>query len=195
MKNEKLFFAENQLLRERFKVALKEIDKEKIILKIFFIYFDFFIQTRSGTMIGIENHFLGALYTIPIRIEPYLTIWAYFCTKCERVSFLPSKGKNGTFFFKNRKSTSTWLRSMYRYYESKVHTLKMFLGYYYDSRYSKHFLCFFWLQNENYAWFLNKNSIKIFFQVLDITYHDKLLEICFGAWGFISDNAASIWAM
>ena len=43
MKNEKVFFAENQLLRERFKVALKEIGKEKIILKIFFIDFDFFI--------------------------------------------------------------------------------------------------------------------------------------------------------
>ena len=38
---------------------------------------------------------------------------------------------------------------------------------------------FFLLQNDNYAWFLNKNSIKIFFQVLDVTYHDKLLEICF----------------
>ena len=92
-------------------------------------------------------------------------------------------------FFKNRKSTSTWLRSMYRYYESKVHTLKMFLGYYYDIRYSKHFPSFFWLQNENYAWFLNKNSIKIFFQVLDITYHDKLSKICFCVWFFISDNA------
>ena len=43
MKHEKVFFAENQLLRERFKVALKEIGKEKIILKIFFIDFDFFI--------------------------------------------------------------------------------------------------------------------------------------------------------
>ena len=43
MKNEKLFFAENHFLRERFKVALKEIGKEKNILKIFFIDFDFFI--------------------------------------------------------------------------------------------------------------------------------------------------------
>ena len=98
-------------------------------------------------------------------------------------------------FFKNRKSTSTWLRLTFRYYESKVHTLKMFLNYYHDIRYSKHFLSFFGLQNENYAWFLNKNSIKIFFQVLDITYHDKLLEICFWVWFFISDNAGSIWAM
>ena len=99
------------------------------------------------------------------------------------------------FFFKNRKLTSTWLRSTNRYYESKVHTLKMFLGYYHDIQYSKHFLSFFLLQNENYAWFLHKNSIKIFFQILDVTYHDKLLEICFGAWFFISDNAGSIWAM
>ena len=109
---------------------------------------------------------------------PYSTI---FCTKCERVSFLPSKGKNWTSFFKNRKLISTWLRSMNRYYELKVHTLKMFLSYYYDIQYSKHFSSFFWLKNENYAWFINKNSIKIFFQVLDITYHDKLLEICLGA--------------
>ena len=98
------------------------------------------------------------------------------------------------FFFKNRKSTSTWLRSINRYYESKVHALKMFLSYYYDIQYSKHFPSFFWLQNENYAWFLNKNSIKIFFQVLDVTYHDKLLEICFESRFFISDNAGSIWA-
>ena len=146
-------------------------------------------------MIGIENHLLGPLYTIPMTVQPYLTIWANFCTKCEQVSFLPSKRKNWTFFSKNRKSTFTWLRSMYHYYESKVHTLKMFLSYYYDIRYSKHFPSFFWLQNENYAWFLNKNSIKIIFQVLDITYHDKLLEICFWVCFFISDNARSIWAM
>ena len=37
------FFAENQLLRERFKVALKEIGKEKIILKIFSSISIFFI--------------------------------------------------------------------------------------------------------------------------------------------------------
>ena len=146
-------------------------------------------------MIGIENHLLGSLYTIPMTVWPYPTIWANFCTKCEGVSFLPFKGKNWTFFFKNRKSTSTWLRSINRYYESKVHTLKMFLSYYYDIQYSKFFPSFFWLQNENYAWFLNKNSIKIFFQVLDITYHDKLLEICFETCFFISDDAGSIWAM
>ena len=34
-------------------------------------------------------------------------------------------------FFKNRKLTSTRLRLINRYYESKVHTLKMFLSYYY----------------------------------------------------------------
>ena len=44
MKNEKVFFAENQLLRERFKVALKEIGKEKIILKIFFHRFHYEIE-------------------------------------------------------------------------------------------------------------------------------------------------------
>ena len=32
---------------------------------------------------------------------------------------------------------------MNRYYESKVHTLKMFLSYYYDIQYSKHFPSFF----------------------------------------------------
>ena len=146
-------------------------------------------------MIGIKNHLLGPLYTISMTNEPYLTIWAYFWTKCDRVGFLLSKGKNWTFFFKNRKSTSTWLRSINRYYESKVHLLKMFLSYYYDIPYPKHFPSCFWLKNENYAWFLHKNSIKIFFQLLDVTYHDKLLEICFGAWVFISDNAAPIWAI
>ena len=38
-----MVFAEKRFLRESFKVALKEIGKEKIILKIFFIDFDFFI--------------------------------------------------------------------------------------------------------------------------------------------------------
>ena len=146
-------------------------------------------------MIGIKNHLLGPLYTISMTNEPYLTIWAYFWTKCDRVGFLLSKGKNWTFFFKNRKSTSTWLRSINRYYESKVDLLKMFLSYYYDIPYPKHFPSCFWLKNENYAWFLHKNSIKIFFQLLDITYHDKLLEICFWVRFFISDNAGSIWAM
>ena len=98
-------------------------------------------------------------------------------------------------FFKNRKSTSTWLRLINRYYESKVHTLKVFLSYYYDIQYSKKFPSFFWLQNENYAWFLNKNSVKIFFQVLDVTYHDKLLEICFWSMVFISNNAGPIWVL
>ena len=31
-------------------------------------------------------------------VWPYLTIWADFCTKYERVRFLPSKEKNWTFF-------------------------------------------------------------------------------------------------
>ena len=39
------FFAENQLLRERFKVALKEIGKEKIILKIFSSISIFYLDT------------------------------------------------------------------------------------------------------------------------------------------------------
>ena len=108
--------------------------------------------------------------------------------------FCLSKGKI-ELFFQNRKSTSTWLRSINRYYESKVHTLKMFLSYYYDIQYSKHFPSFFWLQNENYARFLYENSIKIFFQVLDVTYHDKLLEICFESRFSISDNAGSILVM
>ena len=144
--------------------------------------------------IAIENHLLGPLYTTPMMVWPYPTIWANFCIKCERVSFVPFKGKNWT-FFKNRKSTCTWLQSMNHYYESKVHTLKMFLSYYHDIQYSKHFLSFFWLQNENYAWFLNKNSVKIFLQVLDVTYYNKLLEIWFESMFFISDNAGSIWAM
>ena len=42
IKNEKVFFAEKRVLRERFKVALKEIGKEKL-KKNFFIDFDFFI--------------------------------------------------------------------------------------------------------------------------------------------------------
>ena len=42
IKNEKVFFAEKRVLRERSKVALKEIGKEKKF-EIFFIDFDFFI--------------------------------------------------------------------------------------------------------------------------------------------------------
>ena len=44
MKNEKMFFAENQLLRERFKVTLKEIGKEKIILKFFYQFRFFYLD-------------------------------------------------------------------------------------------------------------------------------------------------------
>ena len=69
-----VFLAENQLLRERFKVTPKEIGKEKIIFEIFFNNLDFFIYTRFGIMIGIENHLRGPFYTIPITIKPYSTI-------------------------------------------------------------------------------------------------------------------------
>ena len=63
--------------------------------------------------------------------------------------------------------TSTWLRSMYYYCESKKHTLKMILSCYYDISHSKYFPSILWLQIENYAWFLHKNSIKIYFEVLE----------------------------
>ena len=96
-------------------------------------------------MIGIENHLLGPLYTIPITVGPNWTIWAYFCTKCEGVSFLPSNGKNGTVFFKNRKLTSIWLRSIqyYRRWRSKSHST--FYRTYHDWLYAKLwkiFLCY-----------------------------------------------------
>ena len=142
-------------------------------------------------MIGIENHLLGPLYTIPITIWWYLTIWAHFCTKCERVSFLHSKEKNSTFFFKNWKSTSTWLRSINDYYESKVHTLKIFLSYLYDIPYSKYFPSFFGLQNENCAWFLHKNIFSSFgCSSLWCVVRNMLWD-----WFFISDNRGSIWTM
>ena len=51
-------------------------------------------------MIGIENHLLGPLYTIPMTVWPYPMIRAIFCTKCEPVSFLPFKGKIELFFSK-----------------------------------------------------------------------------------------------
>ena len=145
-------------------------------------------------MIGIENHLLGPLYAIPMTVQPYLTIWVNFCTKCERVSFLPSKGKNWTFFQKSKidlymaqiDKSLLWIESTHLEDVSKL-----LLWY----TIFKTFSFIFWLQNENYAWFLNKNSIKIFFQVLDVTYHDKLLEICFMSRFFISDNAGSIWTM
>ena len=38
-----VFLAENQLLRERFKVTLKKVGKENFFWKIFFIDLDFFI--------------------------------------------------------------------------------------------------------------------------------------------------------
>ena len=56
-------------------------------------------RLERTTFICIETHLL---YTILITIGPYSTIWAYFCTKCEGVSFLPSKGKNWTFFQKSK---------------------------------------------------------------------------------------------
>ena len=43
IKNEKMFFAEKRVLRERFKVALEEIGKEKIILKFFSSISIFFV--------------------------------------------------------------------------------------------------------------------------------------------------------
>ena len=57
-------------------------------------------------------------------IGPNSTIWAYFCTKCEGVSFLPSNGKNWTGNFKNRKLTSIWLKSIqhYRRWRNKPHS-------------------------------------------------------------------------
>ena len=39
---------------------------------------------------------------------------------------------------------------------------------------------------------MKNKAPEIFFQVLDMTYHDKLLEICFGTWFSISDNDGSI---
>ena len=67
---------------------------------MFFIDLDFFIYTCSGMMIGMENHLLDPLYTIPTTVWEYLTISDYFCTKYEWLSFLSSKGKNWTFFSK-----------------------------------------------------------------------------------------------
>ena len=143
-------------------------------------------------MIGIEKHLLGPLYTIPMTIWPYPTIWANFCTKCERVSFLLFKGKNWTFFQKSKidfymaqiDKESLWIKSTHLEDVSKL-----LLWYSMFQKFS------FIFSAVKYAWFLHKNSIKIFFQILDVTYCDKLLEMWFGACFFISDDAASIWAM
>merc|ERR1712035_285183 len=93
-------------------------------------------------MIGIKNHLLGPLYTIPITVGPYSTIGVFFSQNVRELAFCLLKEKI-ELFFKNRKLTSTWPRSINRYYESKVHTLKMFLSYYCDIQYSKHFPSFF----------------------------------------------------
>ena len=51
-------------------------------------------------MVGIVNHLLGPLYTIPMMVGSYSTIWAYFNTKYEWVSFLLFKEKYWIVFSK-----------------------------------------------------------------------------------------------
>ena len=127
-------------------------------------------------------------------VGAYSAIWAHFCTNCGQVSFLPSKGKNWNFFQKSKidlymaqiDKSLLWIKS--------VHLEDVFKLLWWYSIF-KTFFSLFGLLNDNYAWFLNKNSINLFFQVLDMTYHDKLFEICFGARFFISNNAGSICAM
>ena len=109
--------------------------------------------------------------------------------------------KKLNFFFKNRKLTFIWLGWMNCYYDlwiesthlRNVSTFRLLPWYLIFKKFSFTFLSAKW--KSCIIPYNNKNSIKIFFQVLDITYHDKLLEICFGAWFFISDDAGSIWAM
>ena len=62
----------------------------------------FFADFRGTAHLPTGRHFLNSLYTIPMTVWPYLTIWANFSTKCERVSFLPFIEKNWTFFQKSK---------------------------------------------------------------------------------------------
>ena len=72
-KTKKCFLLKNDFSGRALKLPLRKLVRKKV-LKIFFINFDFFIQTRSGMMIGIENHLLGSLYTITMTVWPYPTI-------------------------------------------------------------------------------------------------------------------------
>ena len=144
----------------RFKVALTKIGKEKIILKLFFIDSDFFLSRHVLILWYILKTISWFHFTrFQWRVFHIWRSELIFAQNGSKLVFCLPKEKIELFF---QKSTSTWLRAMYRYYESKVHSSKMFLSYYHDIQYSKHFPSFFWLQNENYVWFLNKNSIKIF---------------------------------
>ena len=115
-------------------------------------------------MICIKTHLLGPLYTIPMTIRSYSTIWAYFFTKYEGVSFFTSKRKNWTFFSKIENLplhtqivvSLLWIESKLTHLEDVFKLLSWYSIF-------KTFPFIFWMYNKNYAWFLNKNSIKMFF--------------------------------
>ena len=179
IKNEKVFFAEKRVLREFFKVALKEIGKEKFFWNFFhrfwFLYLDTFWyndrywKPSPGSTLHDSN---GNLVILDDLSSFLFKKWAGspFAFQRKKSNFFskienrPLHGSDQCIVIMNR---STPLKDV----SELLSCYSIFKG----------FPFIFWLQNENYAWFLNKNSMKIFFQVLDITYHDKLLEICFGA--------------
>ena len=53
-------------------------------------------------MIGIENHLLDPLYTIPITVWRYMTIWAHFEQNVSELAFCLSKEKIELFFQKSK---------------------------------------------------------------------------------------------
>ena len=106
-----MFFAEKHFLEHNFKVALKESDKEKVILKVFY-QFRFFYQDKIWNDDRYWEPSAGSTLHDSNNDRSKFDDLSLFCTKCEGVSFLPSNGKNRTVFFKNRKLTFICFRSI-----------------------------------------------------------------------------------
>ena len=145
-------------------------------------------------MIRILKHLLGPLYTLLITVGSYSTSWAYFCTKWKRISFFPSKGKNWT-FFKNRKLTFTWLRSVQHYRKWKSKPQSIFLTTHHDRLYPKLlkiFLCYFYEEIMHNSHFAAKKMKE---NVLNIEYDNNSLKTSSRCVLSIHNNNSSICAM
>ena len=130
-----------------------------------------------------------------MTVCPYLMIWAYFWTKCDRVGFLLSKGKNWIFFFKNRKSTSTWLRSIQNYWRWKNKPQSIFLTTYHDGPHPKLEKIFLYYFYDGIMHNYQFEDTKMKENVLNMKYHTNSLETSSRFILSIHKNDSSIWTM
>ena len=149
------FFAENQLLRERFKVTLKEVCKEKIILNFF-----------STISIFLSRHVLVWWYVLKSISWVHSTRFQWklghiqrseliFSQNMKELAFFPPNEKIELFFQKSKidlymaqiDESLLWIESTH------IEDVSKLLLWY---SIFKTFFFIFWLKNENYAWFLNK---------------------------------------